>query len=73
MVNFSVASTEGFPCGSDGKESAGNAGSDPWVWKIPWRKECNPLRYSCLGNPMDRQVGQATVHGIAKSQMGLSN
>ena len=29
-----------FPCGSDGKESACNA--DPWVGKLPWRKERLP-------------------------------
>ena len=28
----------------------------------------NPLKYSCQENPMDRGAGQATVHGIAKSQ-----
>ena len=33
----------------------------------------NPLRYSCLGNPMDRGAWQATVHGVAKSRMQLSN
>ena len=26
----------------------------------------NPLQYSCLGNPMDREDWQATVHGAAK-------
>ena len=26
----------------------------------------NPLKYSCLENPMDRGVWQATVHGITK-------
>ena len=26
----------------------------------------NPLQYSCLGNPMDRGVWWAIVHGIAK-------
>ena len=26
----------------------------------------NPLQYSCLGNPMDRGVSQATIHGVAK-------
>ena len=26
----------------------------------------NPLQYSCLGNPMDREARQATVHGVAK-------
>ena len=26
----------------------------------------NPLQYSCLGNPMDKEAWQATVHGVAK-------
>ena len=25
-----------------------------------------PLQYSCLGNPMDRETRQATVHGVTK-------
>ena len=28
----------------------------------------NPLQYSCLKNPMDRGVWQATVYGAPKSQ-----
>ena len=28
----------------------------------------NPLQYSCLENPVDREVWQATVHGVTKSQ-----
>jgi len=31
-------------------------GFDPWVRKIPWRRNDNPLQYSCLENPMDRGV-----------------
>ena len=27
----------------------------------------NPLRYSCLENPMDREAWQVTVHGVTKS------
>ena len=27
---------------------------DPWVKKIPWRREWQPLQYSCLENPIDR-------------------
>ena len=27
----------------------------------------NPLKYSCLGNSMDRGAWWATVHGVAKS------
>ena len=32
----------GFPGGSDGKESTGNAGDlvDPWIGKVLWRREC---------------------------------
>ena len=26
----------------------------------------NPLQYSCLENPMDRRLWQATVHGVTK-------
>ena len=32
----------------------------------------SPLQYSFLGNPMDRGVWWATVHGVTKSQTGLS-
>ena len=32
-----------------------------------------PLRYSCLENPMDGGAWWATVHGVAKSQMQLSD
>ena len=32
-----------------------------------------PLHYSCLENPMDGGVWQATVHGVAKSRTRLSD
>ena len=32
----------------------------------------NPLRYSCLENPMDGEAWLATVDGVAKSQTRLS-
>ena len=32
-----------------------------------------PLEYSCLENPMDRGARWAAVHGIAKSQIRLSD
>ena len=37
--------TLGFPGVSDGEESrlqCGRPGFDPWVGKIPWRRECQP-------------------------------
>ena len=27
----------------------------------------NPLQYSCLENPMDREAWQTTIHRVAKS------
>ena len=47
----------GFPGGSDGKESAYNAGdlgSTPGSGKYPGKGNGNPLQYFCLENPMDR-------------------
>ena len=32
-----------------------------------------PLQYSCLGNPMDGGAWWAAVHGVAKSQIRLSD
>ena len=49
-------------------------GIDPWVRKIPWRREwlSTPV-YSCLENSMDRGSWWATVHGVTKSQTQLSD
>ena len=32
----------------------------------------DPLQYSCLDNPMDREARWATVHGVTVSQLQLS-
>ena len=61
----------GFPSGSDGKESAYNAGdlgSIPGSGRSPGEENGNRLQFSCLGNPMDRAAWQAIVHGDAESQ-----
>ena len=68
--------TNSFPSGSDHKESAGNAGDLCSVhgWgRSPGEGNGYPLQYSCLENPMDRGAWQATVHGVAKTQIRLSN
>ena len=65
-----------FPGGSDGKESAYNAGdlgSIPGSGRSPREGNGNPLQNSCLENPMDRGAWQAVFHGIAKSRTQLSN
>ena len=57
----------GFPCGSDRKESACNAG-DPGsisgLGSSPGEGKGYPLQYSGLENSMDY-----TVHGVAKSRL----
>ena len=60
---------QGFPGGSDGRESACNAGdwgSIPGLGRSPGDGNGKPLQSSCLENPMDRGTLQATVHGVAK-------
>ena len=59
-----------FPGGSDGKESACNAGhpgSIPGLERSPAEGNGNLLQYSCLENSKDRGAWQATVHGVPKS------
>ena len=61
---------EGFPCGSDGKESTYNVGdldSIPGLGRSSGEGNGNPLQYSCLENSMDRRAWQVTVHGVTKS------
>jgi len=48
-----------------------NVGLIPGSGRSPGERHGNPLQYSCLGNPMDREAWQATVHGVAKSQTHL--
>ena len=63
--------TEGLPRGLRGKElayNAGGPGSIPGWGKSLEEGNGTPLQYSCLETLMDRGAGQATVHGVAKSQ-----
>ena len=53
--------------------SAGDMDSIPGLGRSPGEKNGNPVQYSCLENSMDRGVWPATVHGITKSQIQLSN
>ena len=42
--------------------------SVPGLGRSPGGRNGNPLKYSCLGNPMDRGAWWATVHRVAKSR-----
>ena len=66
----------GFPGGSDGKESTGKTedpSSIPRLGKSPGEGHGNPPQYSCLETSMDRGAWWATVHRAARSQTQLSN
>ena len=54
----------GFPGGSDGKESACNAGDPHSIAgsrRFPGEGNGYPLQGFCLENSMDREAGQAMV------------
>ena len=60
----------GFPGGSDGKESACNAGDPgliPALERSSGEGNSNPLQYFYLENSLDRGAWRATVHGVTKS------
>ena len=65
----------GIPRWLSGRESACQCRRyrfSPWVNKIPWRRNSNPLQYYYWENPKDRETWWATVHGVTKSQTQLS-
>ena len=73
LSNYPQILSEGFPGDSVGKESACNArdtgdlGVIPGLGRSTGEEHGNPLQYSCLENPMDRGVWQATDHGVTKN------
>ena len=74
--DLTVLPSWGFPGGSGSKEAACNAGepgSIPGLGKSPGEGNGNPLHYSCLENPMDREAWQAAVHGVEKNWTRLND
>ena len=66
----------GFPGGSDGKESACNAGDPgliPGLERSPGEGKRSPLQYSCLDSSMHTGTRPATVRGVTKSWTRLSH
>ena len=51
----------------------GDTGSTAWSGKAPGAGNGNSLQYSCLENSMDRGAWRATVYGVTKSQIRLSD
>ena len=58
LVEFHIRILHSLPGGSDGKESACNAGDLGSILgsgRSPGEGNGNPLQYSCLENPMERE------------------
>ena len=67
---FSSSLYTGFPGGSVVKNPPVNAGdvdSISGLKRSPREGNANLLQYPGLGNPMDREAWQATVHEVGKS------
>ena len=66
----------GFPGGSVVKNLPANAGdacSISGSRRSPAEGNDNALQYPCLGNSMNREAWQTTVHRVAKSGTRLSD
>ena len=45
----------------------------PWSGRSPRGGNGNPLQYSCLGSPIDREAWWAIVHGVAKVKVKVKS
>ena len=61
-----------YNIGDIGLMYAGDMGLIPVLGRSPGEGNGNPLQYSCLDNPMDKEAWQATAHGATKSWTQLS-
>ena len=46
--------------------NAGDMGSITVLGRSPGEGNGNPLHYSCLGNPMEREAWRAIIHRVTK-------
>ena len=69
--SIQLCNQTGFPSGSEGKESACNAGDlglIPGLGRSPEAGNSYPLLYSGLENSMDRGVWWSTVYGVTEGR-----
>ena len=66
MVIYMIHSFPGDSMVKNLPANAGDVGLIPGLGRSPGGGNGNPLQYSCLGNPTDREAWRATVHGVAK-------
>ena len=58
---------QGLSVGKESACNAGDLGSVPVLGRFPGEGNGNPLQYSCLENPMDREVWQVIFHGVTRN------
>ena len=76
LLSWLILSPTWLSCCFRGKESACQCRRhefDPWVRKIPWRREWQLPLVFLLENPVGRGAWQAAAHGVVKSRIGLSD
>ena len=73
LLNATHMSRLGFPSSSDDKESACYAGDPdliPGSGRSSGERNGNPLQYSCLENPMDRELGGLQTQSMRSQRAG---
>ena len=66
---YTAMSLGGFACSSVAKNPPANGGAMgviPGSGRSPGEGNGNPLQYSCLGNPTDREAWWTTVQGVQR-------
>ena len=65
-ASLPVQSVKNLPAMQVSAYSAEDLGSTPGSRRSPGEGDGNPLEYSSMENPMDREAWQATVHGVTR-------
>ena len=65
-IVFSTAELSSWLYGKESTRQVGDTSLISGLGRSPGEGNGNPLQYSCLENPVDRGVWQATVYGVAK-------
>jgi len=75
LLNNKIVIIKGFSGGSVDNESAcqcRSLGFDPWFRMILWRREWQPTPVFLPGKSHGQRTWRATVHGVTKNRIQLS-
>ena len=71
-ASLPVQSIKNPPAVQESACSAGDLGSIPGSKRSPGRGNGNPLEYSKMENPINREAWQATIHGVTRGGHDLA-